>query len=57
MVTSSHNHTDHLDAATLQPLMAANPGLTVVVPRPTRLRRRPAGRGPGAPHPVDRGRL
>ena len=32
VVTSSHNHTDHLDAATLQPLMAANPGLTVVVP-------------------------
>ena len=32
VVTSSHNHTDHLDADTLQPLMAANPGLTVVVP-------------------------
>lgn len=32
VVTSSHNHTDHLDAATLQPLMDANPGMTVVVP-------------------------
>ena len=32
MVTSSHNHTDHLDAETLTPLMAVNPDLTVVVP-------------------------
>ena len=32
VVTSSHNHTDHLDAATLQPLMAANPNMAVVVP-------------------------
>lgn len=32
VVTSSHNHTDHLDAETLGPLMAANPDLTVVVP-------------------------
>jgi L-ascorbate metabolism protein UlaG (beta-lactamase superfamily) len=30
-VSSSHNHTDHLDAETLGPLMAANPDLTVVV--------------------------
>jgi L-ascorbate metabolism protein UlaG (beta-lactamase superfamily) len=33
VVTSSHNHTDHLDADTLCPLMAANPEITVVVPR------------------------
>src|SRR5688572_8110064 len=26
VVTSSHNHTDHLDAATLRPLLGANPG-------------------------------
>ena len=32
VVTSSHNHTDHLDAATLQPLMQANPQLRVIVP-------------------------
>jgi L-ascorbate metabolism protein UlaG (beta-lactamase superfamily) len=32
VVTSSHNHTDHLDAETLTPLMAVNPDLTVVVP-------------------------
>lgn len=32
VVTSSHNHTDHLDAETLRPLAAANPGLTLVLP-------------------------
>ncbi len=32
VVTSSHNHTDHLDAATLLPLAAANPHLTLVLP-------------------------
>lgn len=32
VVTSSHNHTDHLDAATLIPLAAANPGLLMVLP-------------------------
>lgn len=31
VVTSSHNHTDHLDAATLRPLLAANPGMTLLV--------------------------
>jgi L-ascorbate metabolism protein UlaG (beta-lactamase superfamily) len=36
IVTSSHNHTDHLDAATLQPLMAANPGLQLVIPEANR---------------------
>jgi L-ascorbate metabolism protein UlaG (beta-lactamase superfamily) len=32
VVTSSHNHTDHLDGETLLPLLEANPGLTVIVP-------------------------
>lgn len=32
VVTSSHNHTDHLDAATLLPLKQANPALEIVVP-------------------------
>jgi L-ascorbate metabolism protein UlaG (beta-lactamase superfamily) len=32
VVTSSHNHTDHLDTGTLLPLLEANPGLTVIVP-------------------------
>src|ERR671922_559864 len=31
-VTSSHNHTDHLDGETLLPLMEANPYLTLIVP-------------------------
>jgi L-ascorbate metabolism protein UlaG (beta-lactamase superfamily) len=32
VVTSSHNHTDHLDGETLLALLQANPELTVVVP-------------------------
>lgn len=36
LVTSSHNHTDHLDAATLLPLFAANPGLQLVIPEANR---------------------
>ncbi len=31
-VTSSHNHTDHLDADTLLPLFAANPAARLVLP-------------------------
>jgi L-ascorbate metabolism protein UlaG (beta-lactamase superfamily) len=31
VVTSSHNHTDHLDAETLRPLVAVNPHIKVVV--------------------------
>ncbi len=32
VVTSSHNHTDHLDEETLGPLLQVNPDLTVLVP-------------------------
>lgn len=31
VVTSSHNHTDHLDADTLGPLLRVNPGMALVV--------------------------
>ncbi|MEO8495697.1 MAG: MBL fold metallo-hydrolase, partial [Planctomycetota bacterium] len=31
VVTSSHNHTDHLDGETLIPLLRANPEVTIVV--------------------------
>src|SRR5574342_353492 len=33
VVTSSHNHTDHLDRETLIPLWKVNPNLTVLVSR------------------------
>src|SRR3954469_15426433 len=36
VVTSSHNHTDHLDADTIRPLLAANPKLKLVVPEANR---------------------
>ena len=32
LATSSHNHTDHLDAETLHQLLAVNPELTLVLP-------------------------
>lgn len=35
-VTSSHNHTDHLDAETLLPLMQSNPEMQLVVPEANR---------------------
>ncbi len=35
-VTSTHNHTDHLDAETLLPLMRANPSLVLVTPAANR---------------------
>jgi L-ascorbate metabolism protein UlaG (beta-lactamase superfamily) len=34
--TSSHNHTDHLDAETLNPLRAANPALRLLIPEANR---------------------
>ena len=36
VVTSSHNHTDHLDAETLGPLLQANPRLPMIVPAANR---------------------
>jgi L-ascorbate metabolism protein UlaG (beta-lactamase superfamily) len=36
VVTSSHNHTDHLDAETLLPLRTANPGMRLVIPEANR---------------------
>lgn len=36
VVTSSHNHTDHLDAETLGPLLAVNPGLKLIAPAANR---------------------
>ncbi len=37
VATSSHNHTDHLDAETLVPLLRVNPKLELVVPEANRL--------------------
>ena len=36
VVTSSHNHTDHLDAETLKPVLAQNPGIRFVIPEANR---------------------
>ncbi|MDZ4700827.1 MAG: MBL fold metallo-hydrolase [Rhodothermales bacterium] len=36
VATSSHNHTDHLDAETLGPLLDVNPGLELVIPEANR---------------------
>ena len=36
VVTSSHNHTDHLDAETLQPLIRTNPQMRIVIPEANR---------------------
>jgi L-ascorbate metabolism protein UlaG (beta-lactamase superfamily) len=36
VITSSHNHTDHLDAATLLPLLQVNPKAELVVPEANR---------------------
>jgi L-ascorbate metabolism protein UlaG (beta-lactamase superfamily) len=36
VVTSSHNHTDHLDAETLVPMLRANPRLQLVIPEANR---------------------
>lgn len=36
VVTSSHNHTDHLDAQTLIPLLKSNPGIAFVIPEANR---------------------
>ena len=36
VVTSSHNHTDHLDADTLKPLRRANPKMALLIPEANR---------------------
>ena len=36
VVTSSHNHTDHLDGETLIPLVQANPDIAFVIPEANR---------------------
>jgi len=36
IVTSSHNHTDHLDAETLKPLLAVNPNIEFIIPEANR---------------------
>jgi L-ascorbate metabolism protein UlaG (beta-lactamase superfamily) len=36
VVTSSHNHTDHLDRETLEPLLRVNPRLELVIPEANR---------------------
>ena len=36
VITSSHNHTDHLDAETLRPLLSANPDAALVFPEANR---------------------
>lgn len=36
VVTSSHNHTDHLDAATLIPIIENNPGISFIIPEANR---------------------
>lgn len=36
VVTSSHNHTDHLDGETLRPLLQVNPELRIIIPEANR---------------------
>ena len=36
LTTSSHNHTDHLDAATLEPILRANPAMRLLAPHANR---------------------
>ncbi|HUR44500.1 MAG TPA: MBL fold metallo-hydrolase [Candidatus Saccharimonadales bacterium] len=36
VVTSSHNHTDHLDAETLRPILKQNPAAALVIPEANR---------------------
>ena len=36
IVTSSHNHTDHLDAETLIPVIRNNPGIKMIIPEANR---------------------
>ena len=36
IITSSHNHTDHLDAETLMPILRNNPGIKFIIPEANR---------------------
>ena len=36
VISSSHNHTDHLDAETLIPILQNNPGITFIIPEANR---------------------
>src|ERR1043165_4513273 len=36
VIPSSHNHTDHLDADTLLPLLEVNPAATLIIPEANR---------------------
>lgn len=36
LVTSSHNHTDHLDGETLKPIIRNNPGIEFIIPEANR---------------------
>jgi len=36
IVTSSHNHTDHLDTETLEPILKKNPGISFIIPEANR---------------------
>jgi L-ascorbate metabolism protein UlaG (beta-lactamase superfamily) len=36
IITSSHNHTDHLDGETLIPIIEANPGISFIIPEANR---------------------
>ncbi|MGZ8556725.1 MAG: MBL fold metallo-hydrolase [Chitinophagaceae bacterium] len=37
IVSSSHNHTDHLDAETLMPILKNNPGIKFIIPEANRV--------------------
>src|SRR5262245_48592305 len=37
VITSSHNHTDHLDAETLMPLLEVNPEVDLIIPEANRI--------------------
>jgi len=37
VISSSHNHTDHLDAETIIPILQNNPGITFIIPEANRV--------------------
>ena len=56
VVTSSHNHTDHLDAETLGPLLRANPNLQLLIPEANRrFVSKRLGQSTDFPHGLDAG--